>query len=52
VSGTFDDPNREAVGLPPIWSTGVAKKKAAPKADEVDEAKPEPKVEHKAEPKK
>jgi hypothetical protein len=20
VTGTFDDPNREAVGLPPIWT--------------------------------
>jgi len=54
MGAQLDDPNREAVGLPPIWSTGAAKaKKAEPKA-EPDEPKKadEHKAEHKAEPKK
>jgi hypothetical protein len=37
---TFDDPNREAIGLEPIW-TG-AEPDAAPKDDELGEPQPEP----------
>lgn len=48
MSASFDDPNREAVGLPPIWSTGetpparrTKSAKSAPPAD------PEPVAEDK-----
>jgi hypothetical protein len=33
---TFDDPNREAVGLPPIWTVG-----AEPKGKKTPEPEPE-----------
>ena len=43
---TFDDPNREAVGLDPIWT------EPAPGDDEpeAEKAEPEPEPEPKAEP--
>ena len=64
MSGTqYDDPNRESLGLPPIWSeTGDnvpdpppiegRKTKAKDDGDDEPEAKSAAKSEHKAEPKK
>ena len=40
---TFDDPNREAVGLPPIWAEGSpAPAPPAPQAKPAKKSAPEP----------
>jgi hypothetical protein len=40
---TFDDPNREAVGLPPIWTGADAEPKSRTVEAEPEEPAPPPK---------